>query len=82
MIVKVNRTVDFLERVGWTTAQAAASAALTYLSGANLDWATGLKFVGFAALTAALKVIAAQQRSTSGQGAAPDPVEKTHGARQ
>lgn len=59
-MVRVNRVADFVERVGWTTIQAASAAALTAISSPDLTWDTGLKMVGIAAAVAALKVIVAQ----------------------
>lgn len=63
---------DFLERVGWTTVQASAGALLTVLSGANIDWATGLKFVGITTAVAVLKVVIAQNSGKSASGSLPD----------
>jgi hypothetical protein len=63
--MQVNRLKDFIERVAWTAIYAAAAAALgTDFS----DWALTGKIVGIAALTAALKVIVAQQVGTRGSG--------------
>jgi hypothetical protein len=63
--VKVNKTKDFIERVAWTAIYAAAAAALgTDFS----NWALTGKIIGIAALTAALKVIVAQQFGTRGSG--------------
>lgn len=75
-LIKVNKYVDFAERVGWTAVQAAAGAALTVLTGADINWATAGKFVAITAAIAALKVIVAQSGSGSGLGAVPDPAQK------
>ena len=68
--MNVNRVKDFFERVGWTTIQAGAAATITALSSPELNWTTGLKFVGTAALLAALKVIVAQRAGEGNDGAA------------
>lgn len=64
----VNRWLDLLDRVGWTAIQAAAAAGITYLTGADLDWATGLKFVGIATVIAVLKVVVGQSTGTDDTG--------------
>ncbi|MDQ5821954.1 MAG: hypothetical protein M3540_10985 [Actinomycetota bacterium] len=75
--MRVNKLKDFIDRVGWTAIQAAAAAGITALSSPDLTLATGLKFVGTAALLAVLKVLAAQNVGDSGDGAAiPGGVEK------
>lgn len=63
--MRVNRTKDFIERVVWTAIAAAAAAAA---SSGFTDWRLTLEVAGFAALAAALKVIAAQQVGDSGSG--------------
>lgn len=75
--MRVNKYLDFAERVGWTAIQAAAGATLIALSGA-VSWESGLKFVGVTTATAALKVIVAQQVGDRGSGdAIPGGVTKT-----
>lgn len=68
--MRVNKIADFVDRVGWTALQAGAAAAITALTSSDLTWQTGLKFVGTAALLAALKVVTAQNASPSGDGSA------------
>ncbi|HVL53949.1 MAG TPA: hypothetical protein VM344_06775 [Vitreimonas sp.] len=55
--VRVNRMLDFVERVGWTAIQAAAGALLDVLTTGELTW----RAVGYAVAIAALKVIVAQR---------------------
>lgn len=72
--MRVNQWKDFLERVSWTSIQAAAAAALA--TGFD-DWSLTVKIAGAAALAAALKVIVAQQVGDRGSGdAIPGGVEK------
>lgn len=59
---------DFLERVGWTAIQATAAAALVVLTTSDIDWETGLKFVGTAVAIAVAKVVIAQQVGDSKTG--------------
>ena len=76
--MKVSKSRDFIERVGWTFIQAAAAAALTALTSPDLTWETGLKFVGTAGAIAVLKVLAAQNAGDRGSGdAIPGGVEET-----
>lgn len=63
--MQVNRIKDFVERVTWAAIIAAAAVALA--TGFD-DWTLTAKAVGIAALTAALKVIVAQQVGTRGSG--------------
>lgn len=63
--MRVNKYLDFLERVGWTAIQAAAATALVT---GFADWAMTLKITGTAALVAALKVVVAQNVGDSGGG--------------
>lgn len=71
---RVNKYLDFLERVGWTLIQAAAGAAI--VTGFD-DWAMTLKIAGTAGLLAALKVVTAQQVGDNGSGdAIPGGVTK------
>lgn len=64
---KVNRWLDFVERVVWTAIQAGAAAALA--TGFD-DWRLTLEIAGTAALISALKVIAAQNTGTGDNGSA------------
>jgi hypothetical protein len=68
MSPKVNKWKDFLDRVGWTAIQTAAGAAITELTGAGINWATGLKFVGITTAIAVLKVVTAQNVGSNGSG--------------
>jgi hypothetical protein len=75
--MKIDKLRDFIERVSWTAIQTAAAAAITALSSPDLTWDTGLKFVGTAAALAVLKVLAAQNIGSTGNGdAIPGGVEK------
>ncbi len=72
--MKVNKTRDFIERVSWTAAQAAAGALLDYLASGSVTWRGALYAAGFAAI----KVLAAQQVGSRGSGdAIPGGVEAT-----
>jgi len=64
---KVNRWLDFLERVIWTAIQAGAA---TMLATGFDDWQLTLQIAGTAALIAALKVIVAQNTGTGDNGSA------------
>lgn len=66
-MVRVNRWLDFVERVAWTAIQAGAAAALA--TGFD-DWNLTLEIAGTAALIAALKVIVAQNTGTGDNGSA------------
>jgi len=70
MNVRVNRWLDFLDRVGWTAVYAVAAAGITALSTPALTWEAGLKLVGTATLLAVLKVIVAQNTGSDDLGAA------------
>jgi hypothetical protein len=56
---RVNKWLDFFERVIWTAIQAAAAATITVLA-SDVTWEQGLVFVGIATLAAACKVIIGQ----------------------
>jgi len=64
---KVNRWMDFVERVAWTAIQAAAATALA--TGFD-DWKLTAQVSGTAALISALKVIVAQNTGTGDNGSA------------
>lgn len=66
-MVRINKAKDFLERVTWTAVQAFAATAIA--TGFD-NWNLTLKVAGIAALTAALKVIAAQNIGRHDDGAA------------
>ena len=70
MNVRINRWLDFLDRVGWTALQAAAAAGITVLTSDGISWEEGAKFVGIAAGLAVLKVLAAQNSGSNDLGAA------------
>jgi hypothetical protein len=72
MRTHVNKLADFLERTLWTAAQAAAAAAIA--TGFD-NWSLTAKVAGIAAVTAALKVIAAQNIGKSNDGALPSTTE-------
>lgn len=65
---RVNKLLDFVERVSWTAIQAAAGAGLVALTMEAVTWEIGLKFVGVTTLAAVLKVLAAQQLGSSDMG--------------
>jgi hypothetical protein len=65
--MRVNKAKDFIERVAWTAAQAFAAAAIA--TGFD-NWNLTLKVAGIAALTAGLKVVAAQNVGRHDDGAA------------
>ena len=65
---RVNRWLDFFERVIWTALQAAAAAVITVLA-SDVTWEQGLAFVGIAALLAACKVIVGQHTGRDESGA-------------
>lgn len=67
---RVNRWLDFIDRVGWTAIQAAAGAAIVVLTSDGVSWAEGGKMVGVAAAVAVLKVLAAQRLGDDDLGAA------------
>ena len=66
---RVNKWLDLLDRVGWTAIQAAAAAAVTYLTtDQDLGWSEALTFVGVATLVAALKVVIGQNTGADDTG--------------
>lgn len=72
--MKINRVKDFLERVGWTAIQAGIGAALDELTSGHITW----RAILYAALAAALKVVAAQNLGKHPDGAAiPGGIIKT-----
>lgn len=68
--MRVNKWLDFLDRVGWTSVQAAAGAVIVILTENNLGWEAGLKFVGVAVAVAVCKVVIAQRVGNDELGAA------------
>lgn len=68
--MRVNRWLDFADRVGWTLVQSAAAAAVTALMSDNISWAAAAKFVAIAAAIAVCKVVAAQNTGSDDLGAA------------
>ena len=71
MNVRINRWLDFLDRVGWTAIYAVASAGIILLTGDNdLTWALAGKFLGAQVLLAVCKVVLAQRAGSNDLGAA------------
>jgi hypothetical protein len=68
--VRVNRWLDFLDRVGWTAIQAACGATVVVLTSDGVNWEEGAKMVGVAAAVATLKVVAAQRAGKTDLGSA------------
>jgi hypothetical protein len=68
--VRINKWLDFLDRVGWTAIQAAAGALVVVLTSDGVSWEEGAKMVGVAALVSVVKVLAAQNSGTNDLGAA------------
>jgi hypothetical protein len=66
---RVNKWLDLLDRAGWAFVVAAAAAGLTYLTDSNMSWDVAIKFVAFAGLGAALKVIVGQNTGSDDTGA-------------
>jgi hypothetical protein len=71
---RVNKWLDFGERVIWTALQAAAAAVITVLA-SDVTWDQGLAFVGIATLLAACKVIVGQHIGADETGAILPPGE-------
>jgi hypothetical protein len=67
---RINKWLDFLDRVGWTAIQAAAGAAIVAFTSDDLSWQEGLQMVAVATLIAACKVVLAQRAGTDDLGAA------------
>lgn len=78
---RVNKWLDFLDRVGGTAVQVGAGAAIAALS-VGMDWKQVLVTTGSAILLAVLKVLAGQNTGTDDTGAVignviePPPTEK------
>lgn len=70
---RVNKLLDFLERVIWTALQAAAGAFIVVLTADSVDWEQGLAFVGITTLLAACKVIVGQRFGADETGAILPP---------
>jgi hypothetical protein len=70
--VKINKWVDFADRVGWTAIQALGGAIITVLA-TDVTWEQGLIFVGTAVLLAIAKVFVAQNVGGDGMGDLPLP---------
>lgn len=58
--VRVNKWLDFLDRVGWTAVQTGAAATFVVLTSDGMTWEAGLKSVGIAVGIAVVKVITGQ----------------------
>ncbi len=71
MNVRVNRWLDFLDRVGWTAIYGIASAVIiAFDSDALLSWQTAAKLVGLQVAMAVVKVLSAQRVGDNDLGAA------------
>jgi len=69
MTPRVNKWLDFLDRVGWTTIQVASGALVLYLSGEGvLTWKGAAIAVGTAVLVAIAKVSIGQNTGTDDTG--------------
>lgn len=68
--MKVNRWLDFADRVGWTAIQAAAAAVLVVVTSSGVSWGEAAKFVGVAVIVAVAKVVIAQRSGSDDLGAA------------
>lgn len=67
MHVRVNRWLDFLDRVGWTAIQVAGATAFGAIT-VGMDWDQVLVTTGVATLLAVLKVAAGQNTGTDDTG--------------
>lgn len=65
--VRINRWLDFADRVGWTAIQATGAAVITALA-TQVSWKQGLLFIGVAVLGAVAKVSVAQNVGNSQLG--------------
>lgn len=78
---RVNKLLDFVERVGSTAVQVAAGAALAAIL-VDMEWKEVLVTTGMATLLAVLKVLAGQNTGTDNTGSVlpnviqPPPAEK------
>jgi len=69
---RINKLMDFAERVGWTAVYLIAAQFITWsTSGDAFEWKT----FGIAVGLAAAKVIVAQNLGKSNDGALPSPIE-------
>jgi hypothetical protein len=68
--MKINKWLDFLDRVGWTAIYAAAAAGITALTDPNFTWTFAGKTIGIAVALAVCKVILAQKAGDDDLGAA------------
>jgi hypothetical protein len=68
--VRINKWLDFLDRVGWTAIQAACGAIVVVLTSNGVSWEEGAKMVGVAVVVAVVKVIASQNTGTDNLGSA------------
>lgn len=66
---RVSKSLDFLDRVGWTIIVAVLSALLTVVTSNDIGWQEAVKFVVIAAIGTALKVLAGQNTGTDDTGA-------------
>jgi hypothetical protein len=71
---RVNKWVDFLERVIWTALQSAAGAVIVTLS-SDVEWKQALAFVGITTLAAVAKVVVGQRIGEDQTGAILPPGE-------
>jgi hypothetical protein len=69
---RINKLLDFAERVGWTAVYLLAAQFITWTSsGDPWDW----KVFGIAVGLAAAKVVVAQNMGKSSDGALPSPIK-------
>jgi hypothetical protein len=68
--IRINKWLDFLDRVGWTAIQAACGAIVVVLTSNGVSWEEGAKMVGVAVAIAVVKVIASQNAGSNDLGAA------------
>ena len=66
--VRVNKWLDFIDRVGWTAIYAIAAALVTVLTSDGIGWEEGLKFLGVSVALAVCKVTVAQRTGNSDLG--------------
>ena len=80
MTPRINKWLDFLDRVGWTGVQASIASIALYLSGEGvLTWKGAAIFVGAAVLAAVGKVVTGQNTGSDDTGAliGTSPIEPT-----
>jgi hypothetical protein len=68
--MRINKWLDFLDRVGWTVVYTGAAAGITALTDPHFTWGATVKTVGIAAGLAVCKVVLAQRAGDDDLGAA------------